>query len=109
MQQFGIAKENILCLVVDNASNMTKTIERLNEDDPEVESDTPQDEAADESEDYDGIENDCAMRVNIHHMRCAVHTLQLAIKDGLKLPNCDKLLTKTRHIVTKLRSPNILS
>ena len=30
---------------------MTKTIERLNEDDPEVESDTPQDEAADESED----------------------------------------------------------
>ena len=47
MQQFGIAKENILCLVVDNASNMTKTIECLNEDDPEVESDTPQDEAAD--------------------------------------------------------------
>ena len=40
---------------------------------------------------------------------CVVHTLQLAIKDGLKLPNCDKLLTKTRHIVTKLRSPNILS
>ena len=84
---------------------MTKTIERLNEDDPEVESDTPQDEAADESKGYDGIEDDCAMRVNIHHMRCAVHTLQLAIKDGLKLPNCDKLLTKTRHIVTKLRSP----
>ena len=49
------------------------------------------------------------MRINIHHMRCAVHTLQLAIKDGLKLPNCDKLLTKTRHIVTKLLSPNILS
>ena len=109
MQQFGIAKENILCLVVDNASNMTKTIERLNEDDPEVESDTPQDEAADESENYDDIEDDCAMRVNIHHMHCAVHTLQLAIKDGLKLPNCDKLLTKTRHIVTKLLSPNILS
>ena len=86
MQQFGIAKENILCLVVDNASNMTKTIEHINEDDPEVESDTPQDEAADESEDYDGIEDDCAMRVNIHHMCCAVHTLQLAIKDGLKLP-----------------------
>ena len=56
-----------------------------------------------------GIEDDCAMRVNIHHMRCAVHTLQLAIKDDLKLPNCYKLLTKTRHIVTKLRSPNILS
>ena len=42
-------------------------------------------------------------------MRCAVHTLQLAIKDGLKQPNRNKLLTKTRHIVAKLRSPNILS
>ena len=38
-----------------------------------------------------------------------VRTLQLAIKDGLKLPNCDKLLTKTRRIVFKLQSPNILS
>ena len=41
-------------------------------------------------------------------MRCAVHTLQLAIRDGLKLPNRDRLLTKTRHIVFKLRSPNTL-
>ena len=109
MQQFGIAKENVLCLVVDNASNMTKTVECLNEDDPEAELDTSQDEDADESEDYDGIEDDCAMRVNIHHMRCAVYTVQLAIKEGLKLPHSNKLLTKNRQIVSKLRSPNILS
>ena len=59
---------------------MTETIERLNEDDPEAEPDTSQDEAIDKSEDYDGIEDDCAMRVNIHHMRCAVHTVQLQCK-----------------------------
>ena len=70
MEQFGIAKENVLCLVVDNASNMTKTIERLNEDDPEAELDALQDETANKSEDYDGIEDDCAMRVNI--TTCAV-------------------------------------
>ena len=101
IQQFSIAKENILCLVVDNARNMTKTIERLNEDDSEAEPKpvTSQDEAADESEDYDGIEDNCAMPINIYHMRCAVYTLQFAIKDGLKQLNCVKLLTKTRHIV----------
>ena len=109
MQQFGIAKENVLCLVVDNASNMTKTIERLNEGDPEADPSTTQDERADESEDYGDVENDCAMRINIHHMRCAVHTLQLAIKDGPKQPHHVKLLTKTRHIISKLRSLKVLS
>ena len=83
MQQFSIEKENVLCLVVGNASNMTKTVERLNEDDPEAEPDTSQDEAVDESENYCGIDDDhackCAMRVDIHRMRCAVHTHQLAI------------------------------
>ena len=82
MQQFGIAKENVLCLVVDNANNMTKTMERLNKSDPEADPSTTQDETANESEDYGDIEDECAMRVNIHHMRCAVHTLQLAIKDA---------------------------
>ena len=40
MQQFSIAKENVLCLVVDNASNMTKAIERLNKSDPEADPST---------------------------------------------------------------------
>ena len=96
LQKFSIVKENVLCLVVDNASNMTKTIERLNESDPEADSSTTQDKTADESEDYGDIKDDCAMRINIHRMRCAVHTLQLAIRDGLKQPHYNKLLTKTR-------------
>ena len=50
MQQFDIAKKNVLCLVVDNASNMTKIVKRLNEDDPEADPDTSQDEKAVESE-----------------------------------------------------------
>ena len=88
---------------------MTKTIECLNESDPEADPSTTQDEKADESEDYGDIENDCAMHINIHHMRCAVHTLQLAIKDDQKQPHYENLLTKTRHIVSKLRSPKVLS
>ena len=100
IQQFGNVKKNVFCLVVNNASNMTKTIERLNENEPETDPGTTQDETANESEDYADTEDDCAMRVNIQHMRCAVHTHQLAIKDGLKQPHYDTLLTKTRHIVS---------
>ena len=107
MQPFGIAKENVLGLVVDFASNVTKAVQRLNEDEPEAEPNTSQDEAADECENYDGIENTCAMRVNIHDMRYAVQTLQLAIKGSLKLPHCDKLLMKTCRIVFKHRSLNV--
>ena len=88
---------------------MTKTIERLNESDPEADPTTTQDETANESENYGDIEDDCTMRINIYHMRCAVHTTQLAIKDGLKQPHYNKLLTKTRHIVSKFRSPKVLS
>ena len=88
---------------------MTKTIERLNQSDPEADPSTTQDETVNESEDYGDIEDDCAMRINIHHMRCAVQTLQLAIKDGLKQPHYDKLLTKTCHIVSKLRTPKVWS
>ena len=82
---------------------MTKMVEHLNKDDP----DTSQNEAANESEDYDGIGDNCSMHVNIHHLLCAVLTLQL-VRDGLKLPHCAKLLIKTNHIVSKLRFPNTL-
>ena len=66
-EAIGIAFD--LCLIIGNASNMTKMVQRSNEYDPEADPDTSQEEDADEFED------DCAMRVNIHHMRCAVHTL----------------------------------
>ena len=107
LQKFDVRKENVLCLVVDNASNMTKTVERLNENDvPFKDPDEMHNSAVDEDVDSD---DEPVMFVNIHHMRCAVHTLQLTIRDGLKQPQCEKLLTKTRHIDAKLRSPNGLA
>ena len=109
MQQFGIAKENVQCLVIDNASNMRKMVEHLIKDDPEADPDTSQNEEADESEDYDGIVDNCAMHVNIHHMHCAVYNHQFAIKDRLKEPHCLKLVTKTHHIVSMLQSSSVLS
>ena len=60
-------------------------------------------------DDEDGDDNEFPIPVHIHHMRCVVHTFQLFIKDCLKQPHCNKLLTETRHIVAKLRSPHTLS
>ena len=106
LQKFDVPKENVLCLV-DNASSMTKTVERLNENDvPFNDPDKMHNSAVDEEVDSD---DEPVMLTNIHHMRCAVHTLQLEIRDGLKQPQCEKLLTKTRHIVAKLRFPNVLA
>ena len=114
LQKFNIHKQDVLCLVEDTASTMTKTVEQMNEDEDEgdagLSEPLDEDEHSHESNDESDNEIDeCADSVQIHHKRCAVHTLQLAIQDGLKQPNCNKLLTKTRHIVAKLRSPNILS
>ena len=107
LQKFDVPKENVLCLVMDNASNMTETVERLNENDvPFEDPDEMHNSAVDEEVESD---DEPVMLVNIHHMRRAVHTLQLAIRDGLKQPQCEKLLTRTRYIIAKLRSPNVLA
>lgn len=106
---------HVLAIVVDNASAMTKAVRLLNEDIATVDAD---DEAADDEElDIDnetelnlemfaGIQ-DAELR-DIHHMRCAIHTLQLAIRDGLKAERVNRILEKVRGIVRKLRTPNLL-
>ena len=43
--------------------------------------------------------------VTVHHMRCAVHTLQLGIKDALKLDDLGRFLTKIRDIAERPRAP----
>ena len=69
MKEFSITKQQVLACVVDNASNMTRTVQLLNED-----------EKAIQEIDQMGTGFDCT----IYHMRCAEHTLQLRIRDVLK-------------------------
>ena len=102
LRKYEVPTENVLALIVDNASNMTRTVERLNENDTSaLLEETPSPLEEDDGDD----DNELPSLVRIHHMRCAVHTLQLSIKDGLKQPHCNKFRTKTRHVVAKLRSP----
>ena len=87
LRKYEAPTKNVLALIVDNASNMTKTVERLNENDTSaLLEETP----SLLEEDDDNDHNELPSLVCIHHMRCAVHTLQLSIKNGLKQPHYNK-------------------
>ena len=82
-KEFDLKKQQVLAIVTDNASNMARSVEKFNEMGvlPEVETN-------EEGSGFDEV-FDSAMSGMVHfstttHMRYAVHTLQLAIRDGLK-------------------------
>ena len=100
MKEFSITKQQVLACVVDNASNMTRTVQLLNEDEENEQNED--DEEAIQEIDQMGTGFDCT----IYHMRCAEHTLQLGIRDVLKKGRSDKFLTKLRKIAQHLRAPH---
>ena len=88
---------------------MIKTIERLNESE-----ETADEEgtvvAMEEQPDYldetlDDVAEEASKLCQIKHMRCAVHTLQLAIRDGLKDPQASNLIGKLRQVAVAARTP----
>ena len=95
-KQFSISKQQVLACVVDNASNITRTVRLLNED----EGDEDDDEEIKEIQDLLSIDH------TIYHMRCAKHTLQLGIRKVLKKGQAEKFLTKLRKFAQHLRSPH---
>lgn len=48
-----------------------------------------------------------ACNFDIQHMRCAAHTLQLAIRDGLKNKSAHNIVSKLRHVATMARTLKI--
>jgi hypothetical protein len=72
--------------------------------DPDSDEEEGGDEAT-EQEFMEEIEN--AMPDTISHVRCGVHTLQLAIQDGLKHPLAAGMIAKIRNLAVELRTPKL--
>lgn len=117
LQDFEIKKEQVLCIVTDNASNMLSTIEKMNiatinEDMEGNEEDISEIDSAigitDQDDEFvDNIVEEASKLSLIQHMRCVVHTLQLAVKDGLKEHNVATVIRRLRQVATAARTPKI--
>lgn len=123
MARYELTMEQLLAIVTDNASSMVKTLQLLNDVDREVE--VEDQEVEEQDEDPENEENDDLRGLivdarpgasatsstddTVYMMRCAAHTLQLAIRDGLKLRGALPVLVKVRAMAKKLRAPNMVS
>jgi len=129
LKRFEIPLSHVLACVVDNASNMTKTVQLLCDELQDTESSVHLGEPDIATTSHDVSETDldsgpdsepemdAAISLTlsesesdvVYHMRCAEHTLQLAVRDSLKKGRPEKLLTKVRKIAHHLRTPTVNS
>ena len=90
-----IKKQQVLAIVTDNVSNMARSVEKFNKVDvlPGVEADEGS-SALDEV--FDSALSRTVDFSSTTYMRYTVHTLQLAIRDGLKEKHVYRLVSKVR-------------
>lgn len=123
LEDFKIERDKVLCIVSDNATNMLSSVRKINDFGLETDDEDESDESGtDESvgsrvfgiDDENALDDhDLALLARrlpmpiVSHMRCGAHTLQLAVRDGLKERNVATLLGKIRQMVTVARTPKI--
>lgn len=106
LQEFNIKIEQIVSIVTDNARNMLSTVEKLST--IEAEDDIDDYSIMDDYSILDDTFDDTASELfKIHHMRCAVHTLQLAIRDGLREVHATSICENVRNAAIAARTPKI--
>lgn len=123
LADFGIPLNQVLCCVTDNAANMVKVVKDFNVDlaaaaQPQSSSSQgdqdQEDSDSDEDEDKTGDDDmdlpsllEYSLPPTITHIRCGVHTLQLAIMDGLKNPGATSIVRRIRNVAVELRTPKV--
>ncbi|CAM5113507.1 unnamed protein product [Natator depressus] len=135
LEKFGISEMQVLSICVNNAANMTCAVKNFSEDNEIISTfentDVDRTEAILPDEGTKGMDeielnrDAAAQWVNdpslilptwlheddskVQLMKCGIHTLQLAIWDGLNKEHAKKFLAKIRQVVVKLRTPSIQS
>lgn len=108
LNDFELSVTQVLAIVTDNASNMVSTVEKLN---AEAHEKTSSDEEEFIEEEIDNSVEDAVNELSdiykMYHMRCAVHTLQLAVRDGLKQRHASSLIGKVRRVAVAARAPKL--
>ncbi|XP_020296595.1 zinc finger BED domain-containing protein RICESLEEPER 3-like, partial [Pseudomyrmex gracilis] len=109
LQEFDIKKNQIYSITTDNGRNILKAVELIS-DENDVEVDEERERFSNESYDNnneqcvdDVIQNFCNEYQNIISVKCAAHTLQLAVKDYLA-ENKIELIHHARQVVKTLRT-----
>lgn len=105
LQNIEIDLKQVLSIITDNAKNMIATADKMNirqmdsiTKDPDFEMD----------ENVDMVDIEAAASLfKVHHMRCTEHTLQLAIRDGIKGGCATSIITKLRSVVVAARTSKI--
>ncbi|XP_017085560.1 uncharacterized protein LOC108117563 [Drosophila eugracilis] len=95
LADFSISKQQIYTITSDNGKNILKAIEHLNED--------PESALSSEDENEELVQE---VRIfSIASIRCAAHSLQLAVKDFLNNDERSEIVENARKLVKTLRTP----
>ncbi|KAM4044019.1 uncharacterized protein ACNLHF_008128 [Anomaloglossus baeobatrachus] len=129
LQDYELKKEQVLAIVTDNASNIS-TIKLMNASNEqqleenlgfsmcemeghsavhvtEAQTDITTEEQQNDTLGLDDLVVAASKHFHIHHMRCVVHTLQLAIRESLQEGHTGNLIGKVRKLVIAARTPKI--
>lgn len=102
LSDFQIKKKQIYCITTDNGRNMLKAVETFSSKDPNE---------PDENEDFDDTDDSLSEDMfdapdQIISIKCAAHTLQLAIKDFFSQIS-NGIISSARELVKTLRTPSL--
>ena len=113
LDDYNIAKSNIVLAVTDNASNMVKLMRDLNTEVLAPSSTSQADDSDDEDldDDYDDVSFDVrpgVVQMGVGHQRCGAHTQQLSVADGINESCANSLLHSVRQVVKSGRNTSAI-
>ncbi|KAL1249595.1 hypothetical protein QQF64_020600 [Cirrhinus molitorella] len=132
LDEWGIGEDKVLLIVTNNGSNIVKAVRLLGDRSREQSGESadgsqPQPGGAgdnqdelwlqSESEESDMEDEECGeLELDLpdygennkfQRMPCFTHTLQLTLKDAMKHPNADSLITRARNLVSAVRKSSV--